>query len=273
MRTRLTLVRRGVGVTAAALILSACGGQAEEPSARDSATPTTPATSAVTPSDQASYSLEDREGFLATGPSCEELKGWYEQFPADTDGLTALRYIEACSEAPAPVLNHDIYPGENERLLEALLAPNVTGESRATAHWAIAKGVCEMFSGGQKSLWLVGSDVRDYGGTPQDYAAVVDTAVDECPSNADDLTLFGTKDVLGTTTDYIATLRKSGADLSGFGPDPDDQVAALAGVACTTVRDGDEDNAFFFSLMLDVNETEGQRLADAALAAYCPQFA
>ena len=265
MPSSLALPRLGAGLVATLFLLTSCGGQSQESTADGSAAEATDAAP--------TYSLDDRQSFLAAGPSCEELTNWYEQFPADTDGLTALRYIETCNEAPQPVLDHDIYAGSNERMLEALLAPEVQGESRATAHWAIAKGVCEMFTDDQKSLWLVGSDVRDYGGTSQDYAAVVDAAVEECPSNADDLTLFETKDVLGTTTAYVTTLRKAGADLSGFGPDPDDQVAALAAVACTSTRDGEEDNGFFFATMLGVDDATGNQLADQALAAFCPQLA
>lgn len=252
-------------LAAAAGILTACGGPADstaEPEAETSAS--------ATPS----YALEDRETFLATGPGCEELEAWYDQFPADTDGLTALRYIEACNEAPQPVLDRNIYAGSNERMLEALLQPEVSGKSRATAHWAIAKAACEMFSSDQKSLWLVGSDVRDYGGTAEDYAAVIDAAVQECPSNADDLTLFATDDVLSTTTELIQSLRRSGADLGSFGADPDDQVAGLAAVACKSARDGDaEGNGFFFATLLDVDAPTGEALASEAVRAFCPRWA
>lgn len=255
-----------------ALLLAGCGGSddAAEATRDASRAPTSPT---ETPTEQVIYSLDDREEFLATGPSCDELGAWYEQFPADTDGLTALRFIEACHEAPPPVLNRDIYAGGNERLLRALLDPAVTGESRATAHWAIAKGVCRMFTSDQKSLWLVASQVRDYGGTAADYRAVVDEAVAECPSNADDLKLFSTRDVLKTTTEFTQTLRDAGADLATFGADPDDQIAGLAAVACASARDGDSaGNGFFFATLLDVDEGTGTTLAADAVNGYCPQF-
>ena len=258
-----------VALGAAALALSGCGGSDASPAA-------SPVEASTSPSPTA-YSLDDRETFLATGPDCDTFQGWYQQFPADKDGLTALRYIEACNEAPAPVLNDDIYAGSNDRMLEALLAPAVTGPSRAAAHDAIAQGVCSMFDDGSKSLWLVADTVRDYGGTTEDYRAVVASAVDQCASNADDLKLFTTDDVLGATDSLTKALRDVGADLSSFssaGGGSGGQVSALAAVACQSARDGDgADNGFFVSTLLDISEADGNQISAQALDLFCPNLA
>src|SRR5690606_8313297 len=64
-------------------LLAACGGE--------SATPDAPTT----------YTLQTRGEFLATDPGCDELKDWYEQYPADTEVRTVQRYIEKCQDTPA----------------------------------------------------------------------------------------------------------------------------------------------------------------------------
>lgn len=257
------------------LVAAGCGGDSPPEQDEPVAASETPSQTPSEPSAAPSYALADRTEFLASGPTCEELKGWYEQFPVDTDGATALRYIEQCHEAPQPVLSGDIYAGSNERMLAALLEPEVTGESRAAAHRALAQGVCKMFADGSKSLWLVGSTTRDYGGIPKDYQAVVGEAVAACPSSASDLQLFSTPDVIKTTTLYRQALDSAGADLLAFGsgPEADDQIAALAAVSCQSAHDGEfEGTGFFISTLVDVPESVGDDLALRALELYCPEL-
>jgi hypothetical protein len=264
------------------LAASSCGGDAPnavegEPSATSE---TTSASTSVSPSATSSavpsYSLSDREEFLASGPMCEQLKTWYESFPADTDGATALRYVEQCQEAPQPVLSGDVDTSSDDLLLKALFKPAISGESRAAAHRAVGQGVCEMFADDAKSLWLVGSTVRDYGGTPADYQAVVVEAAAACPSSASDLELFSTGDVLKATTSFRQALETAGADLLGFGsgPEADNQISGLAAVACQSARDGQFDGTgFFFSTLVGVSESVGDTLASRALELYCPEQA
>lgn len=240
----------------ALLVLSGCGDdQSASPTGAESASPT--------------YSLEDREGFLASGPDCDELRGWYEQFPADKDGETALRFVEQCQEAPAPLLDGTIYAAGNDRLVKALFADGVTGESRAVAHRDLALAVCSMFDDGTRSLHEVHRTVRDFGGSPEDYAATVDAAVAECPSNADDLRLFETDDVIGATDELTARMRAAGADLTLYG---DNEVAGLAAVTCASLRDGDSlsEASMLFSATVDFDEQAGTALGEQAVELFCP---
>lgn len=260
-----------------AALLSACGGGAED--AQSEPTPTVtvtadsePPQATSTPTEDPTYALADRETFLATGPDCDALQNWYEQFPADTDGATALRYIEQCQEAPAPVLDGSIFPGSNERLMRALFAPEVAGPSRAAAHEAVARGVCDLFGTGTRSMHLIGTTVKDFGGTPKDYAAVVDASLRQCPSSKADLTVFTTRDVLSATAKYKKALKDAGADLTLAASD--EEIAALAAVTCISLRDGESmDSASLLLTSFVDSDSEASRLGALGADLFCPAYA
>lgn len=246
-----------LGIALTALLLAGCA---------DDSTP-----AASEPSETAAtFSLDDREEFLAGGPSCEELQGWYEQFPADTDGLTALTYTEECAEAPPALLEGDVYAGSNPRILEALLAPDVTGPSRALAHETLGEAACGVLAKGEKSLYAVAQSVADVGGQPDDYRAVIDSALEQCPDKEDVLTLFSTDDVLGATDDYEDALLEAGAPRTLLGSGG--EVAALASVVCDGLRAGDDirTTSLLLGMLLDSDEA-GDQLAVKAGELFCPE--
>ncbi len=238
-------------------VLTACGGSGgEEPEAAPSKAPT--------------YSLDDRASFLAAGPDCEELTGWYAQFPADTDPETAVALVAACGTLPKAFLDDPDRVSVSPLLLETLLDDSgvtVDPTARTVALQLLAHSACDSFDADSKSLWQLQNDIIDVGGSAKDYPPVVKLAQARCPEHKDDLGMFDTPNPMAAAT----KLRRFIEGSYTVPPAGDSEYAGLAGVTCSYLRRGESlASASMLLEYLPTQSGQGEKIGRRAAELFCP---
>ena len=150
----------------------------------------------------ATFAATDRPEFLLTGPDCDELAGWYAQYPADPDLDLLAACVRACDRLPAPTRS-------NERLIVALvknqvgrpvvaaaLSGGAAPELRRALTSALAQTICERLDSGAGSLWQFQHDlVHTYGLDVHTANGLMAAAARACPEHGRLLGLFDQIDV------------------------------------------------------------------------------
>ncbi|MGN0063337.1 MAG: hypothetical protein ACI379_03785 [Nocardioides sp.] len=210
---------------AVVLLVTACGGGGGEGNAEKSAESTPSATE-----DAETFTIANREQFLASGPDCEALSTWYEHNPRDEDEQTVRRHLEECGELPEAF-------ADNGKLLlklrsEIFESTEVEGsDTRSNLHKAMAAETCFNAQNGDLSPYDVALDVDNGGGVATDTTAVLDLAAGVCPEYADDLTVFASDDLMASVEALEAFVSKTWPDaLAGSGE--------LVGMAHLVCKDG-----------------------------------
>ncbi|WP_412901901.1 hypothetical protein [Aeromicrobium sp. 179-A 4D2 NHS] len=197
-----------VGLMMAGL-LAACGGEAEPADAPET------------------YTLETRGEFLATDPGCDELKDWYEKYPADTEVRTAQRYIEKCRDAPAIAMtNPRVFTQVTPTVLELPLPESHPIRKKIRADFAT--GACDSFEMGMKNPLELVDSLEKRSADAAEIRAVLDDAARECPQYRRDLLLFTVPDVGAGADQLVAFAEAEWPGAIGS----EDEHRALAALAC-----------------------------------------
>src|SRR5690606_16962192 len=138
--------------------------------------------------DPETFTIANREQFLAADPSCDALTTWFDHNPRDQDLPTIARHIEQCGTVPEAHANNAWLLLElREEIFDAAPAGS---PARGTLHDALAAETCTNFDNGELSPYQVASDVDAAGGTVDDTTAILDIAADLCTAHAEHLQVF-----------------------------------------------------------------------------------
>lgn len=175
------------------LTLSGCASDAEEKGS-DAGN--------VQAEDPDTYTLANREQFLASGPDCEAMTTWFTHNPRDEDLPTIGRHIEECGTIPEAHADNGYVMLELRE--EIFGAAEMGSPTRGDLHKALAAEACTNMDAGERSPYQVALDVDVDGGTPEDTAAVLELAAETCPDHAGDLLAFKTDDLVQAAEDLTA---------------------------------------------------------------------
>lgn len=211
-----------VGV-ALLVALAGCGSDADQDTNGDA--------SAEATEDPDTYTLANREQFLASGPDCDAMTTWFSYNPRDEDLPTIGRHIEECGTIPEAHANNGYVMLElREEIFEAAEADSPT---RGDLHKALAAEACTAMGNGERSPYQVAYDVDVDGGTPDDTAAVLELAAETCTDHAGDLLVFTTDNLLQAGEDLTAFAGERWP--GGIAGTP--ELVAMAQMVCTNTTD------------------------------------
>lgn len=199
------------------LALTGCGGS-EEP--EDAAAAQKPS------EDPETYTVANREQFLASGPDCDALTTWFTHNPRDEDLPTIGRHVEECGTIPEAHADNGYVMLELRK--EIFDSAELGSATRTDLHKALAAEACTNFGNGERSPYQVAADVDVEGGTADDTTAILDLAAETCTEHAEDLLAFKPVDLVQAGDELTAFAAKRWPD--GIAGTP--ELVALAQMVC-----------------------------------------
>lgn len=178
--------------------------------------------------DPDTYTVANREQFLASGPDCEAMTAWFTHNPRDEDLPTIGRHVEECGTIPEAHADNGYVMLELRE--EIFQAAEIGSPTRGDLHKALAAEACTTMDAGERSPYQVALDVDVDGGTPEDTAAVLELAAETCADHAGDLLAFKTDDLIQSAEDLTAFADERWPDALAGTP----ELMALAQMVCVS---------------------------------------